>query len=202
MNYQIKQRVVGAIVLVSLAIIFIPLILPGKGDLSGDSDSSNIPAQPDYRFPTPKQAPLPPVISKSPPVPVEPSQADSKAPAAETVKPEPPAPKPDSNGKPPVASKAPVATASNLSDSAEEKTDQVSAWVVQVGSFSSQANATAMRDRLRSKGYASFVEAVKGQSGLTYRVRVGPELTPELAERLKEKLFKQEKIEGLVQRYP
>jgi DedD protein len=76
------------------------------------------------------------------------------------------------------------------------------AWIVQVGSFAARANAQALRDRLRKQNFASFVEEVKGSKGKVYRVRVGPELSRDRAERLQKKLAEQAKLTGLVQAYP
>jgi DedD protein len=44
----LKQRLVGAIVLISLGVIFIPMLLSGKGDLSSSKLQSNIPPEPAY----------------------------------------------------------------------------------------------------------------------------------------------------------
>ena len=57
------------------------------------------------------------------------------------------------------------------------------AWVVQAGSFAEEANAIAVRDRLRRAGHPSFVGAVEGAGGrAVYRVRVGPTIERDRAE--------------------
>ena len=76
------------------------------------------------------------------------------------------------------------------------------AWVVQLGSFSSQDNATALNQKLRKAGYPAFVEPLKRQTGMAYRVRVGPELLRSDAQKMKEKLTREMQIEGMVIRYP
>ena len=78
----------------------------------------------------------------------------------------------------------------------------VSGWVVQLGSFSVERNAKKLRDRLRKKGHASFVEEYTRNAKTSYRVRVGPELTRDLANSLKQKLKTETKIEGLVITFP
>lgn len=216
MNIQLKQRLVGAVVLVSLAVIFIPMILPGGGELSGSIDGSNVPQPPDYRFPAPRPAPEAPAMAAAPPVPLkgEPSLAQSAtggspAKAAEapkktsqaapakgadrdTAKP-PTKPATKSSPKPPVKTPAKAAT----SDKGVQR------WVVQVGSFAKQRNAQQLRDRLRKQGYASFMERVDGKLRTTYRVRVGPELTRARALKLKKQLASKQKLKDMmVQRYP
>ena len=76
------------------------------------------------------------------------------------------------------------------------------AWVVQLGSFSSQENASNLNLKLREAGYPAFVEPLKRQGGMAYRVRVGPELLRSDAQKMKEKLASELKIDGIVIRYP
>ena len=78
----------------------------------------------------------------------------------------------------------------------------LTAWVVQAGSFEQQANANAIRDKLRKGGYPAFVETVEGQSTPLFRVRVGPELNRERAEQQLAKLEATFGIKGLVVSYP
>jgi DedD protein len=202
-NIQLKQRLVGAIVLVSLGVIFIPMILPGNNE-SQDIQGSNIPPAPDYQFTPPPESPQPPAIEKAAPI------VEAVTPQTSKDKPKP-KPKPKSKSVdesidalirraiPPSA--IPVPSEEEASPKAGAK-QAANAWVVQVGSFSSRKNALALRDKIREQGHASFVEEIKGKKGMIYRVRVGPELTHELAEDLKVTLQKQLKLKGLVLKYP
>jgi len=52
----LKQRIVGAIVLISLAVIFIPMLLSGKSDLLSKQLNSNIPPKPSYEIRRPEIA--------------------------------------------------------------------------------------------------------------------------------------------------
>jgi DedD protein len=200
-NNQLKQRLVGAIVLVSLGVIFIPMILPGNND-SADIQGSNIPPAPDYRFTPPPPAPEPPAMEKAAPI--------VEAPVAENAKGEV-APKAKSVDESidelvkkaiPQSTQVPESKDADPAIAESPAKDAANAWVVQVGSFSSRKNALALRDKIRDQGHASFVEAVKGEKGMIYRVRVGPELTRALAEELRDKLQKRLKLKGLVLKYP
>lgn len=191
MNDQLKQRLVGAIVLVSLAVIFIPMILPGGG--MGDSmNIREVPPEPDYRFPPPKSAPKAPPMSDAVIVPMGDSTPKTSVPEKKSVSKK--------------ASSPEKVTAEPAVSTSDEKPivkpGQVSAWIVQVGSFTSASNAKALRDKLRKMGYSSFVEAVKVKQGMSYRVRVGPELTRTLADKLQKQLVKKAKLKGVVQSYP
>jgi cell division septation protein DedD len=48
------------------------------------------------------------------------------------------------------------------------------AWGVQLGSFSDHSKAVALRDQLRADGYQSVLTEVKGLTGVSTRVAVGP----------------------------
>ena len=58
MTALLKQRLVGAIVLISLAIIFIPMLLTGKGELTTGEMPTNIPPKPLYEIQAPAVLPL------------------------------------------------------------------------------------------------------------------------------------------------
>lgn len=75
-------------------------------------------------------------------------------------------------------------------------------WLIQVGSFSTEARALELRDRLRKRfaDSAVFVEAVKGKSKTLYRVRIGPELKREAVDKMVARLKSELKLSPLVVR--
>lgn len=68
------------------------------------------------------------------------------------------------------------------------------AWAVQVGAFGEQANATQLRDRLRTAGYPAFVER-RGQS---WAVRVGPYVRRTEAEAQRQQLKTSQRLDGMI----
>ena len=58
-------------------------------------------------------------------------------------------------------------------------------WAVQVASFASDANAQALRGRLQQLGFASYVESAQIANGTAWRVRAGPVVSRDAAERLR-----------------
>ena len=202
MDILLKQRMVGAIVLISLGVIFIPMFLSGKGGV-GDDAKSNIPPVPKYEIKRPpvaqsvldakqraelklkdrakEQLRLRAESEKS--VATKAAQTDTAANNKQAAKP---------------AAKPPVKSAPALKQS---KPVVVSGWVIQAGSFKERKNANQLRDRLRASGFVAFVEPRKGGTS-SYRVRVGPERKQSQAEELQKQLLKKEKIKGLVMRYP
>ena len=111
MDILLKQRLVGAIVLISLAVIFLPMLFTGQGEQEKKFESS-IPAEPVYEIKSPQVSvplPLPPkgmekVPLREPVIPEEPTQAalDAQAAAvkAEPGKPELAKPEPKPEAKP------------------------------------------------------------------------------------------------------
>ncbi len=68
------------------------------------------------------------------------------------------------------------------------------AWAVQVGAFSTQANASQLRDRLRGAGYPAFVE----RRGESWAVRVGPYVRRTEAEAQKQRLKSGQQLDGMI----
>lgn len=129
-----------------------------------------------------------------PPKPAEPVAAKPKPTAAPPVA-ESPAPRPAA----PVSKTPPPETLAKFTPPKPPEpkhpavpTETPSAWVVQAGSFASESNARGLADRLRKQSIAAYVETIHGGSGVTYRVRVGPELNRGRAEQV------QKQIEGAV----
>ena len=71
-------------------------------------------------------------------------------------------------------------------------------WMVQVGSFSRQENATLQRERLAAAGYPVRVEPVRINGRTLYRVRVGPQGSRAESERVLARLLRETGINGQV----
>ena len=79
---------------------------------------------------------------------------------------------------------------------------QVKAWVIQVGSFAKKMNAVGFRDKLKQAGFVAFVETTDETQGKLYRVRVGPELNRERAEKMQERIEIEFDLKGIIVTYP
>lgn len=202
MERRLKERLIGAAVLVMLAVIFIPMVLDDSSQTESAITETNIPAKADDAYFTSRIVPL--------------KEATEKVIAVETEVAEVITPGQNTPGKEPTQQKqiqqAPVVEQVAGSEPTQlisktatlRKTDGVglTAWVVQLGSFSSEANANALNEKLRKAGYTAFVEPLKQQSGMIYRVRVGPELLRSNALTLQERLKKTTNMDGIVIHYP
>jgi DedD protein len=223
MERRLKERLIGAAVLVMLAVIFIPMILSDSNRTETAITKTNIPQRPEGEAPS-HIAPLqesdlksageegaaPAQAQEQTPAPApeaKPAPAPKPSPAPE-AKPAPapkPSPAPEAKTTPPPAPASPAKTApeSKPAATASGQRRELTAWVVQVGSFSGHDNANRLLKKLQGSGYAAFIEHVKQDSETVYRVRVGPEVRRSSAESLKEKLAKELKIKGmLVLQYP
>lgn len=200
MEPSLKQRLVGAAVLIALAVIFIPMLLDGSGKSTRVSMDMTLPPEPKYEIP-PRLPPLPKEIpdkqapsgtaSSSPqsaPTPEKPASA----PSAKAIKPAEPAPaKPATQPEPTPKPASKTATM-----------EKGMAWDVQVGSFGEQDNAVVLQDKLRAAGYPAFVQAGESGGSKVYRVRVGPYVKRELAEQALKKLTQSQKLKGIVVSHP
>lgn len=75
-------------------------------------------------------------------------------------------------------------------------------FAVQVGALSKQADAEALRERIRKAGFPAYVERVQAGSGTLWRVRVGPELQRANAEKVKTRLKTELDIDGNIVPHP
>ncbi|MEJ2362132.1 MAG: SPOR domain-containing protein [Gammaproteobacteria bacterium] len=192
---QLKQRIVGAIVLVALGVIFIPMILNRDNGDTGIT-GSNIPPKP-QELSQLSQQPMP----GPPAVPAQPAETktlvDKHTPSlpAASAPPEKPAPAP--------ANTAPVKQQNKSDKASVHMPANTHAWVVQVASFTDRNKALKLRDRLRKAKFTCFVEAVSNKRGTMYRVRVGPVVKRTEADRLKAKITRELKLKGaLVMSHP
>lgn len=202
MDAQLKQRVVGAAVLVALFVIFVPIFL---------DDSTTVPLDPgppidDLERPQDFSSRVVPLddaamaeIERSiDAAPDELVRHDSLAPPTIV------SPTADTVDESQVTSDPVEAPAEHRTStvSPDPQRTGVTAWVVQLGSFTTQANAVALVEKLKTDGYAAFIEALDEKSKVSYRVRVGPELSQEAATQIRDELMKKIKMKGIVMRYP
>ncbi len=197
MNEQLKQRLVGAAVLVLLAVIVIPMVLEQPNAPGPQIRHSPIPPKPEGDFSSriiPLDPPETPLVEaqRAKNVPIEPpgteTDADNSAGAG-------PLPADDAQSER-------AAAPSDSQPAAVAGQSQLTAWAVQLGSFSNAQNAIALRDRLREKGYTVFVEKGRAYGSEITRVVVGPELARDQADKVVKKLYAETRLKGIVVRYP
>lgn len=145
MDVRVRERLIGALVLVTIVVLLVPAILRGRAP-----DSAESPEEPARRF----------VVNVAP---------EEPAPEDEALMPEPELPK--AAPEPAVAADA-EATPPRRETAAPAETP---AWAVQLGAFSGRDKADRLVAELRDRGYAAFVLEYRAAGKVLYRVRVGPE---------------------------
>lgn len=196
MDQQLKERLVGAAVLVALTAIFVPMVLDGPAPPSASVPATVAPAPVDAStFGYDLTAPLPGV-----PAPAAPAAAPTTVAATATSAPKAAVPK-VSASRPITASPAPapspaVATpAKPKAESTAPKSGSAApssgGWAAQVGSFSKEATAQTIAADLKRRGFKAFVMEHREGGKTLYRVRVGPVMTREAADALGSKITQQ-----------
>ena len=191
MELRQKERLIGAVVLVILAVIFIPMLLSENQDDDIIITESNIPPKPESMPAAPAETDFNSRI-----VPLQPEQETVTTTEPETK----PETKPQATQN---ATSTQAETPAPVIENTETQTEiGASAWVVQLGSFSSKDNAESLNAKLKKSGYRSFVQPIKENGTTQYRVRVGPELRRSDVEDLKNKIKGDLKLDGIIVQYP
>lgn len=186
----LKQRIVGALVLLALAVIFLPMLLSREDELRRvHVDAPQMPAAPAM-----PDVELEPVVVPEPQSVADESMtaepaSDQALVAAEPVAPLT-APAAAPVQQPAVAAPAPVA------DKLDANSLPIS-WSVQLASLSSASGAQALQKTLRSQGYNAYVRTFDGMN----RVFVGPLIERTEANRVRDQLNRQHKLNGFVVRF-
>ena len=190
-------RMVGALVLVALAVIFLPMLLSREDEMRRVVVEA--PAMP--------QAPAATEIVVEPAEVVEPEQLPQEPMPVEEVEPQivevPEQPK--QAPVPAVQPSAPeqakteqsVATASAKPEGRLDANNLPVSWSVQLASLSSRAGAEKLQQTLRSGGYNAYIRSFDGMN----RVFVGPVIERAEADRLRDQLNRQQKLNGFVVRF-
>jgi|SRR6056297_1348691 len=196
MDRSTKERLTGAIVLVAVAWLVIPVFLDGPEEQTGTvRQSVDLPGQEEGQPTRTRRIVLDPrsetvrgdeageKITDPPPATRRlpaPASGSGEAQAARQPEPEPePEPKP----KPEPESAA--APAQQPSPAAAE-----SLWAVQLGSFSNEENAEGLAADLRDQGFPAFLSRVQSGGRTLHRVRVGPQGSRDEAEKVAAALAK------------
>lgn len=210
---------VGAAVVVALAVIFVPMLFEDEPRDSAPSDQLAIPEEPSFEPDLKSEVFLGPQdsgiggldaegeresrpLALPPPGDLDPAAAVADIPAETTGGREP-----DADGEPtyPVVEEQlppPVDAQVIEPPPARSARDGMPSWVVQVASLRTPEAAGELEAKLRKAGFSAFVEQAEVRGKQYYRVRVGPEVDRANAERVAARLREQQKLDTLIQNYP
>ena len=208
MNDILKQRLVGALILIALGVIFWPIIFVDPDQGTG-MEELRIPPRPQVDA-TPIAAPDPAGLRGSPELeyneaefadPVF-AEADSRE-FSEPVPAESMAPVPTSEQ--PSAVPAPPAPGATRTERPEQPVIDAQgvpvAWMLQVASVSSAEKAEQLRQRLEARGEKAWVAPVTIDGRTMYRVNVGPKFERARLEALQSGIDAEFGVKSLVKRY-
>lgn len=200
MERALKERIIGAAVLVLFVVLVVPIFLDGpptENDIVSERvllpgqesqktqtvvlernrtepvPSANAPVAEAAPEPTPEQPKTQQETPKQAAVEQEAVQEEPAPPVAEKK----PEPAPKAVTAEPEVKKAPAASTTGM-------------WAVQLGSFSSKENADRLAANLRKQGYAAFLSQLSTASGQLHRVRIGPQKDRQSAEAMAARLKK------------
>ncbi|NKB31843.1 MAG: hypothetical protein GKR91_01955 [Pseudomonadales bacterium] len=184
MNQGTKQRIVGTVVLLALALIFLPIIFDGQGSYQTQL-SSRVPAEPIIPI-------LPEPTQDRPVIVADSIEADPEE-SAEAAIPE------ETNedtvqvttSEPAFTREIPQLDAAGLPQG----------WSVRLGSFAQEENANNLMDRLQASGYKAYTRNIRNTQGSLTSVFVGPWLDRNLVDQYKEELQDQFRLAGDIVRF-
>ena len=216
MDNVLKQRLVGALILLALGIVFWPIIFvaPEEARLregvmappppSVSRDPLPAPTDAGLRGSPPReaQAPGPDVTLPDGSGPAAQGAAGAaagetaaaEATAQETATEPAPVPQPGADDPYPTREEAPAVAAF-------DEDGLPVAWVLQVATVSSLDKARKLRDQLIEAGEKAFYEPLRRDSGTLYRVYVGPKFERAQLAPIKARVDARYGVKSLVSRY-
>lgn len=193
MNQGAKQRIVGTVVLLALALIFLPIIFDGQGSYQAPV-SSRIPE-------TPVISILPEPIQSRPVIVGDVATSEPEASTIDDIV-------ADLEESTVVAATEAATVAITESEAIfSREVPQLSdsglpqGWVVRLGSFSDAQNARKLVSSLQEAGYKAYTRALPSNQGTLTGVFVGPWLDRAQVNEYQQKLQEEFNLAGLVVRY-
>ena len=177
-----RRRLIGAIALVTLVVIILPLVLDKEPGPAGPPLSVQIPDQGSSGFNS--RVVSPPPLKPAAPVPERKAEIAPVNVEPPPVKAAPPSAKAEPAVKLPDAAKA----SAKVEEVRAQAALRDQAWVVSLDAFSDKKNVVQLRAKLSAAGVKSYTEPVKTSKGELTRVRAGPFTSKEAAEKARAKL--------------
>ncbi len=166
MDRALKERIIGAIILVLFVVLVVPVFLDGRtNDSEIISEHVSLPGQSGEQNRTvvlkrDRTEPVPAAIADN-----ASTQEDPKPQSAEVKRETAPA-------------------------QIKAGTSPTGMWAVQLGSFSERENAERLAVKLKELKFAAFLSQAPAESGSYHRVRIGPLKDRESADAMAERLQK------------
>ena len=184
MDLSLKQRLLGAVVLIALAVIFVPMLLSGPApQQSSETVNLAIPPAPDREFQN-RVLPVDPAVKNDATTTPAAPAVVANAPLATVETPPRPAeipqptvaiPEAATASEPKPAAAAPTPKAESPKPAANEPGRAANGrFYVHLGVYAASKNADDLVASLKQGGFPAFAEASEYQGKPAERVRVGP----------------------------
>jgi cell division septation protein DedD len=188
MDRRVKERLVGASILVVLIVLIVPELLSGPASSPVTPAAPRLPASApepvrnvtvDFATSKPAREPAADVAAAGAPPAAAPGEtatrgelesADGQSAAPPAAPPAAPAALPEPRPSVPLETAAPPPTSSATG---AKPASAGHAWVVQLGSFASRGNADNLARQVKAQGFAVLVSPSGSASSVRYRVRTG-----------------------------
>jgi DedD protein len=194
MEQNIKNRLVGIIVVFALAVIFLPMILDGSG-MRKEKFEIVIPPPPMVDSNAQFDSKIIELNAKADAIPELEQRFVDEVSSENQVKRTPLSDEtPEKQGN-----EAEAAAASAVAEPARVGG---TSWVLQVGSFQDRNKALIQRDTLRKSNIAAvFIEQFNVNNKPSYRVRLGPFVNREQTRVAQNKIKAKHDIDGIIMKY-
>ncbi len=182
MDRALKERIIGAAVLVLVVVLVVPVFLDGPPEEGAViSERVPLPGQSEQETRTvvldrDRSSPVPANDTSERPV-ATPQPAPTQVATQSESEPEPAQTKP-----------APEPVTEEPAPQTAAESSSTGMWAVQLGSFGNADNAERLAADLRSQGHAAFLSQVATSAGQRHRVRIGPQKDRAAAEAVAAKL--------------
>jgi DedD protein len=179
MDRRVKERLVGASILVVLIVLIVPELLSGPAPGPEISKQALSPPEPTRNITvdlTTSRAPEPVVEAAAAPAAPPPTAQNATAANATgtTTQNGPPAAAATTPPAAPAPARLETAAPPPTSTATPKPAPAGHAWAVQLGSFASRANADNLVRQLKGQGFSVYVLSGGSGSAARYRVRIGP----------------------------
>ena len=217
MNDILKQRLVGALVLIALGVVFWPVIFveSERKPLELESRIPTMPVLDRSRIEPPQEVPgvapaesreislhkeLPEAIGAIEKAPDDDSPVNPAPVEAETAQ-QSAAPKPLPKAKPGLKPQPAPTAPSGQNKPALDQQGIPIAWVLQVVSVSKKEKADALTAQLIERGYKAYHRTIRRDDETLYRVFVGPVFERSQLASIKREVDRELRVNAIISRY-
>lgn len=181
-----KQRIVGTLVILIVAIVLLPIVFDGQGSYQLPLDS-RIPTPAPFSVPPPLEAERPVIVADTPQIRVQPPELEADPEPATTEE-----PSAELDSSVPDTTNAPKLDSVGLAEG----------WSVRLASFSNAQNASNLIGQLEAVGHRAYQRELQSAAGQTLTaVYVGPVVDRSASQSLQRQLMAEFQLSGMIVRY-